>query len=262
MFDSEDYKRAASELQAPMAHIQAVTYVEAAGETFWDIGGKKLPPVRFEAHIFGRETGWRFNVSHPDLSCLYWTPSLAAKTRAGAWDQVRRARELDRDAANCSSSWGAFQIMGFHWEALKYKSVQEFVDSMAANGDDGQMDAFVRFVKSDSRMLNALRKGQWFLWEQLYNGGGQGGAYALKIEAALPMFQITPRAPEMPLLPRLLHIGLRGEDVARLQRALEMPVVDGIFGPATQAAVKLFQSHKGLVVDGIVGKMTKDVLGI
>lgn len=257
MFDMQDYERAARELEAPIPHIQAVTYVEAAGETFWDINGEKLPPVRFEAHIFGRETGWRFNVTNPDLSCLYWTPSLAATTRAGAWDQLRRARELDRPGANCSTSWGAFQIMGFHWKALGYASVGQFVDSMSLNGDDGQMDAFVRLVKSSPRMLNALRRGQWFVWEELYNGGGQGGAYALKIEAALPLFQDYGQA-----IPRLLHIGLVGADVAHLQRALHMPLVDGVFGPATRAAVVSFQSRKGLLVDGIVGKMTKDALGI
>lgn len=257
MFDMQDYERAARELEAPIPHIQAVTYVESAGETFWQIGNDMLPPVRFEAHIFGRETQYRFNVSHPELSCVYWTPSLAAKTRAGAWLQFKAASDLDFNAAICSTSWGAFQIMGFHWEALKYPSPVAFANSMHGPSDDGQMDAFVRLVKSDSRMLNALRKGQWRLWEQLYNGGGQGGAYATKIENALPLFSSNLAA-----LPRVLRMGVIGTDVARLQTALKMPVVDGHFGPATSAAVKTFQSKNGLVVDGIAGRMTLDALGI
>ena len=52
--------------------------------------------------------------------------------------------------------------------------------------------------------------------------------------------------------------GANGEPVRRLQRALRRQpdldiVVDGVFGPKTEAAVKDFQQGAGLVVDGIVG---------
>jgi hypothetical protein len=55
--------------------------------------------------------------------------------------------------------------------------------------------------------------------------------------------------------------GATGEAVRRLQRALRRTpnlglVVDGVFGPATEAAVKEFQQGAGLVVDGIVGPQT------
>lgn len=57
-------------------------------------------------------------------------------------------------------------------------------------------------------------------------------------------------------LPILRH-GSRGEDVVKLQKTLNQTganlVVDGIFGPKTEAAVKYFQTQKGLVVDGIGG---------
>ena len=55
--------------------------------------------------------------------------------------------------------------------------------------------------------------------------------------------------------------GATGEAVRRLQRALRRTpnlglVVDGVFGPATETAVKEFQQGAGLVVDGIVGPQT------
>jgi len=55
--------------------------------------------------------------------------------------------------------------------------------------------------------------------------------------------------------------GATGEAVRRLQRALRRTpnlglVVDGVFGPATENAVKEFQQGSGLVVDGIVGPQT------
>jgi len=58
-----------------------------------------------------------------------------------------------------------------------------------------------------------------------------------------------------------ISLGATGDVVRRLQRALRRTpnpglVVDGIFGPATETAVKQFQQSASLVVDGIVGPRT------
>lgn len=52
-----------------------------------------------------------------------------------------------------------------------------------------------------------------------------------------------------------LKKGSKGIDVETLQTRLNL-VVDGIFGPITEEAVKDFQSRNGLTVDGIVGNST------
>ena len=75
-----------------------------------------MPAVRLEAHWFGKFTGYRFNSQPPDLSSTEWIPALAATTRAGAWQQVRRPMALDKAAAEQATSWGAFQVMGFNWQ--------------------------------------------------------------------------------------------------------------------------------------------------
>ena len=54
---------------------------------------------------------------------------------------------------------------------------------------------------------------------------------------------------------------MRGDDVRVLQRALGGLKVDGVFGPATEAAVKRFQRGKKLTSDGIVGPATARALG-
>jgi hypothetical protein len=63
-----------------------------------------------------------------------------------------------------------------------------------------------------------------------------------------------------------LSIGDRGQSVKRLQQRLnalgEDLVADGIFGPATHAAVVAFQARSGLTPDGIVGRRTREALGI
>lgn len=52
-----------------------------------------------------------------------------------------------------------------------------------------------------------------------------------------------------------LRTGSRGPDVARVQAVLG-EVADGIFGEVTRAAVRAWQSARGLAADGVVGPKT------
>lgn len=59
----------------------------------------------------------------------------------------------------------------------------------------------------------------------------------------------------------ILRVGMQGPAIARLQdrlRALNLysGAVDGVFGPATEAAVQSFQRSRNLTVDGVVGPAT------
>jgi GH24 family phage-related lysozyme (muramidase) len=71
------------------------------------------------------------------------------------------------------------------------------------------------------------------------------------------------------LLDRVLFLStpyLVGDDVQAVQRALQRNgisvAVDGIFGPATQRAVRQFQAGRGLIPDGVVGPQTRARLGV
>lgn len=62
-----------------------------------------------------------------------------------------------------------------------------------------------------------------------------------------------------------ISVGSTGDVVRRAQRGLRRTpdlglAVDGIFGPATEKAVKEFQEGAGLTVDGIVGPHTWNAL--
>ena len=62
-----------------------------------------------------------------------------------------------------------------------------------------------------------------------------------------------------------IQLGSTGDAVRRAQRALRRTpdlglVVDGIFGPLTEAAVKEFQQGAGLTADGVIGPLTWDAL--
>lgn len=62
----------------------------------------------------------------------------------------------------------------------------------------------------------------------------------------------------------MLRYGNTGPAVERLQQELRRRgmglTADGIFGPATQAAVRAFQREQGLVIDGIAGRKTQAAL--
>ena len=56
---------------------------------------------------------------------------------------------------------------------------------------------------------------------------------------------------------KTMRRGSRGEGVKELQQKLGMRQADGIFGPATETAVRTFQKTQGIKVDGIVGPETR-----
>lgn len=68
------------------------------------------------------------------------------------------------------------------------------------------------------------------------------------IKLTAPTGSVTPKNPT-------LRRGAKGERVAYLQGLL-MISRDGIFGPATERAVRNFQGGRGIAVDGIVGQYT------
>ena len=59
-----------------------------------------------------------------------------------------------------------------------------------------------------------------------------------------------------------LRNGDKGQEVVKLQHSLENLVTDGDFGPATERAVKEYQTSHSLVSDGIAGQKTLESLEI
>lgn len=178
-FSEADYQNAADELDAEVAAVKAVAEVESNGTTNWQPSGK--PPILFEAHWFSKLTNNRYDGTHPGISSPVWNRALY-KGGIGEYARLDEAKALDESAALQSASWGAFQLMGFHYRRLGYASPQDMVRDMQTAS--GQLAAFVRFIKADPRLLAAIRAKDWRTFASVYNGPGQVDAYAAKIEAA------------------------------------------------------------------------------
>ncbi len=94
------------------------------------------------------------------------------------------------------------------------------------------------------------------------------GVVGASTQAALTALRAAPAGSSSPA-PRLLRLEnppLRGNDVRLLQAALRQAGgrvgTDGVFGPATERAVKEFQQRQGIEADGVVGAATRSALGL
>lgn len=189
-----DLVNAAQRLDVPLAAVYAVNEVESKGMGFLDIG---KPVILFERHIMYRQLSKVRHVSDNPADLKRHADQLAAahptivNPKAGGYvggsaehQRLGSARVLNDVAALESASWGAFQIMGFHWKRVGYSSVQDFVAAMSAN-ETQQFDAFVRFIETDPALYKALKARKWAEFAKLYNGPDyQRNLYDIKLQRA------------------------------------------------------------------------------
>ena len=172
MLTDKDYQRAADSLGVSVAHIKAFAEVESSGDGFLPTGEVK---ILFERHIFYRQLttnrGKAFadTVSKTDPDICNTSPGGYGKL-SEQHPKLQRAVAIDRKSALESCSWGAFQVMGFHWKLLGYDSVQGLVN--AAYSDQGQLELVIRFLKVNPNIVAALKRNDWETVARLYNGAG------------------------------------------------------------------------------------------
>jgi hypothetical protein len=175
-----DVETAARTMGVETAAVWAVTDVESAGSGFL---ADKRSKILFEAQVFGRLSGHRWDMSHPNVSSRIWDRSLYGAGGAHQYDRLAEAIVLDETMALESASWGMFQILGLNYLRCGYQTVQAYVNDNAAS-EGAQLAAFVKFCQAGG-IDRWLRNHDWVHFAVAYNGPGErANGYDTKLAAA------------------------------------------------------------------------------
>ena len=185
-----DFQAAAARLGVSVPAVKAVATVESNGGGFLPDGRVK---VQYEPHVMYRQLASNFDRARADKELVAHLDLVAKK--AGSYqsldkedkDMNRAAQLIDRTSALESASWGAFQIMGYHWKTLQYTTLQGFINNQYTAA--GQLETFVRFIQADPRLLRALRGKDWAAFSRIYNGPNYAAnKYDTKLAAAFKQY--------------------------------------------------------------------------
>ena len=185
---------AAERLGVELAAVYAVNEVESLGEGFLS---NHKPKILYERHVMHRRLSAPRHADDDIAALQAHADELAAlhpnlvNTRPGGYaggtaehQRLAQARLLDAISAAESASWGAFQIMGYHWQTLGYESVEAFVAAMCQD-ENQQFEAFVRFIEADPALHKALKGMKWAQFAKAYNGPDYArNLYDTKLERA------------------------------------------------------------------------------
>lgn len=195
-----DYVKTAATLNAEVAMVKAITEVESKDFGFFENG---KPQILFERHVFRQQllkamkasSGVAMNVAKvlgigvpvtgPDINLLDDTlvrlhGDIYGEKMGGyiggmsEYGRIEKAQTFHKESGLASASWGLFQIMGYHYAALGYSSMDAFIACMYKSEDE-QLVAFGKFVTINPKMLAAVRNKDFLTFARAYNGPAQKG---------------------------------------------------------------------------------------
>jgi hypothetical protein len=162
--------------------VRAVAIAESSKNAFREYKGLGIfPTLRFEPHWFNK---YEKKSPMPFTNNGKGFSSLVSETNHVAFI---KASKININAAIKGTSFGKFQIMGFHFKKLGFKNPEEFLESMKSL--EGQYDAFIRFIMSNKRLRNVITKDiptrtDFEVFARAYNGSGNVNVYSKRIERA------------------------------------------------------------------------------
>lgn len=200
LLSEKDLKDFADFYDLELAAVKAVNNVESRGKGFL-IGGR--PVILFEGHVFWKQLVLRGINPNNFVAAKYEHVLYKKWSRnhyqggSGEYNRLELAASISdkkefHDAAYCSASWGAFQIMGYHYEALGYDSIDHFVSQMYLHERE-HLKAFGKFISinriSGKSLTDWLREKNWAKFARGYNGAGYAqNKYDTKLQKAYEKF--------------------------------------------------------------------------
>lgn len=196
LLSEKDLMDFADRYNLELAAVKAVNQIESSGKGFLAFG---KPRILFEGHVFWKELKKRniepnsfLNSLSQDILYEKWTKKYY-RGGEGEYERMERAAgisasPLAKEAAYCSASWGAFQIMGYNFKNLGYNSIDNWVSAMNEHERE-HLAAFGKFIAmksiSGKKLVDWLKEKNWAKFAEGYNGSGyKKNKYDEKLKAA------------------------------------------------------------------------------
>lgn len=176
------------------AHIRTVLEVECKNSGFNADG---TPVILFERHVMYQRLIANHDGNKYCANLMMLKRPDLCNTSAGNYGlysaqhgRLNAAAQYDRTSALESASWGLGQVMGYHWKALGYVSLQSFINAMYKD-EASQLDAMCRFIKINN-LINALENKDWKAFARGYNGASYAkNSYDVKLANAYKKWSTT-----------------------------------------------------------------------
>lgn len=195
-----DLQAAATLLSLPLAVVATVAQVESNGHGF---GANARPVILFERHVFYKQLIANGKPEAEVNALAERMPNIVNTARGGysggasEYARFAVAAQIDETSAIESCSWGMFQIMGYHWARLGYTDAQEFRLHMQESEGE-QLQAFCKFILTDTALHKALQSCKWADFARLYNGPAyKENLYDIKLARAYEQLCATYKTAEL-----------------------------------------------------------------
>ena len=174
ILSQNDYEEAANFLDIELPALQAVAKIESFNNGFTN---SHKPTILFEGQVFWQELSKR-NLLNRTLSTYKNIDDILYKSQTrkyykngdAEWERLNRAKQINEEAAICSTSYGMFQIMGFNYDVCLCTSVLEYELFNFASAKE-QLLLFCKYIHTEG-LTKYLRDKNWKTFALRYNGPG------------------------------------------------------------------------------------------